>query len=70
MFLITAMIVFIFEHVQWRWNSVTAPPTARLLSTGVEDYFDSSYHWSHMLAGGRYPIYHGEDSLGTLKSFR
>eukprot|EP01043_Picozoa_sp_COSAG02_P052123 COSAG02_NODE_5573_length_4221_cov_5.669335_3_plen_388_part_00 len=33
-----------------------------LLSTGVEDYFDSGSHWSHMLPGGRYPIYHGEDA--------
>lgn len=28
----------------------------------VEDYFDSGYHWSQMLPGGRYPIYHGEDA--------
>ena len=33
-----------------------------LLSTGVEDYFDSAYHWSHMHPGGRYEIYHGEDA--------
>jgi hypothetical protein len=27
-----------------------------------EDYFDSGFHWSGMLPGGRYPIYHGEDA--------
>ena len=33
-----------------------------VVGTGVEDYFDSGFHWSHMLPGGRYPIYHGEDA--------